>query len=80
MYEWRRSYDSPPPKGESLEMCSQRAVAYFKDFVRVLIFLFLNVKSFLFDLYDFDILLGIKTFKLQRELTLRSMHCRLNPN
>lgn len=80
VYEWRRSYDSPPPKGESLEMCSQRAVAYFKDFVRVLIFLFLNVKSFLFDLYDFDILLGIKTFKLRRELTLRSMHCRLNPN
>ncbi|KAK7247449.1 hypothetical protein RIF29_42332 [Crotalaria pallida] len=33
VYEWRRSYDIPPPKGESLEMCSQRAVAYFKDFI-----------------------------------------------
>ncbi|KAE9610289.1 putative phosphoglycerate mutase (2,3-diphosphoglycerate-dependent) [Lupinus albus] len=33
VYEWRRSYDIPPPKGESLEMCSQRAVAYFKEFI-----------------------------------------------
>ncbi|TKY60309.1 2,3-bisphosphoglycerate-dependent phosphoglycerate mutase [Spatholobus suberectus] len=33
VHEWRRSYDIPPPKGESLEMCSQRAVAYFKDFI-----------------------------------------------
>ncbi|KAK7358949.1 hypothetical protein VNO77_00891 [Canavalia gladiata] len=33
VHEWRRSYDVPPPKGESLEMCSQRAVAYFKDFI-----------------------------------------------
>ncbi|KAK8623554.1 hypothetical protein V6N13_118437 [Hibiscus sabdariffa] len=24
-------YDIPPPNGESLEMCAQRAVAYFKD-------------------------------------------------
>ncbi|KAJ1412849.1 Phosphoglycerate/bisphosphoglycerate mutase, active site [Sesbania bispinosa] len=31
VHEWRRSYDIPPPKGESLEMCSERAVAYFKD-------------------------------------------------
>ena len=29
VHEWRRSYDIPPPNGESLEMCSQRAVAYF---------------------------------------------------
>ncbi|KAK7317775.1 hypothetical protein RJT34_02277 [Clitoria ternatea] len=28
-----QSYDIPPPKGESLEMCSQRAVVYFKDFI-----------------------------------------------
>ncbi|RDX93022.1 hypothetical protein CR513_24776, partial [Mucuna pruriens] len=35
VHEWRRSYDIPPPKGESLEMCSERAVAYFKDFVRI---------------------------------------------
>ncbi|MCO5574446.1 hypothetical protein L7F22_028231 [Adiantum nelumboides] len=27
--EWRRSYDIPPPNGESLAMCAERAVAYF---------------------------------------------------
>ncbi|MBA0838650.1 hypothetical protein Goarm_004451 [Gossypium armourianum] len=31
VHEWRRSYDIPPPNGESLEMCAQRAVAYFRD-------------------------------------------------
>lgn len=31
VHEWRRSFDIPPPKGESLEMCSRRAVAYFED-------------------------------------------------
>ncbi|KAB5556522.1 hypothetical protein DKX38_007431 [Salix brachista] len=31
VHEWRRSFDSPPPNGESLEMCSQRAVAFFKE-------------------------------------------------
>ncbi|TXG60647.1 hypothetical protein EZV62_015220 [Acer yangbiense] len=31
VHEWRRSYDIPPPNGESLEMCSQRVVAYFKE-------------------------------------------------
>ncbi|GAY41647.1 hypothetical protein CUMW_061050 [Citrus unshiu] len=31
VHVWRRSYDIPPPNGESLEMCAQRAVAYFKD-------------------------------------------------
>jgi 2,3-bisphosphoglycerate-dependent phosphoglycerate mutase len=31
VHEWRRSYDIPPPKGESLEMCAERAVAYFED-------------------------------------------------
>lgn len=33
VHDWRRSYDIPPPSGESLEMCSQRAVAYFKDHI-----------------------------------------------
>ncbi|GJP44270.1 hypothetical protein CLOM_g3645 [Closterium sp. NIES-68] len=31
---WRRSYDVPPPNGESLAMCAERAVAYFKDHVQ----------------------------------------------
>ncbi|KAJ3695792.1 hypothetical protein LUZ60_001169 [Juncus effusus] len=31
VHEWRRSYDIPPPNGESLQMCSQRAVAYFQN-------------------------------------------------
>lgn len=31
VHEWRRSYDIPPPNGESLEMCAQRAVAYFTE-------------------------------------------------
>ncbi|KAL8252774.1 hypothetical protein R6Q59_036467 [Mikania micrantha] len=31
VHEWRRSYDIPPPNGESLEMCAERAVAYFKN-------------------------------------------------
>ncbi|XP_051118036.1 2,3-bisphosphoglycerate-dependent phosphoglycerate mutase 1-like [Andrographis paniculata] len=31
VHEWRRSYDIPPPSGESLEMCAERAVAYFKQ-------------------------------------------------
>ncbi|XP_040369841.1 2,3-bisphosphoglycerate-dependent phosphoglycerate mutase 1 isoform X1 [Rosa chinensis] len=34
VHEWRRSYNSPPPNGESLEMCSHRAVAYFKDHIQ----------------------------------------------
>lgn len=34
VHEWRRSYDIPPPNGESLEMCAERAVAYFKENVR----------------------------------------------
>ncbi|XP_057441603.1 2,3-bisphosphoglycerate-dependent phosphoglycerate mutase 1-like [Lotus japonicus] len=33
VHEWRRSYDTPPPNGESLEMCAQRAVAYFRDHI-----------------------------------------------
>jgi hypothetical protein len=43
VHEWRRSYDISPPNGESLEMCSRRAVAYFKDFVRTSIFLNVEV-------------------------------------
>ncbi|KAK4539088.1 hypothetical protein RGQ29_031980 [Quercus rubra] len=31
VHEWRLSFDIPPPNGESLEMCSQRAVAYFRE-------------------------------------------------
>ncbi|KVH98573.1 Histidine phosphatase superfamily, clade-1 [Cynara cardunculus var. scolymus] len=31
VHKWRRSYDIPPPNGESLEMCAERAVAYFKE-------------------------------------------------
>lgn len=30
VHEWRRSYDTPPPSGESLEMCAERAFDYFK--------------------------------------------------
>ncbi|MBA0551883.1 hypothetical protein Golob_022741 [Gossypium lobatum] len=33
VHEWRRLYDSPPANGESLKMCSQRAVAYFREHV-----------------------------------------------
>ncbi|KAL5175736.1 2,3-bisphosphoglycerate-dependent phosphoglycerate mutase [Glycine soja] len=33
VHEWCRSFDIPPPKGESLEVCFQRAVPYFKDFI-----------------------------------------------
>lgn len=34
VHEWRRSYDIPPPNGESLAMCAERAVAYFKEEVK----------------------------------------------
>ncbi|GAB4861194.1 2,3-bisphosphoglycerate-dependent phosphoglycerate mutase 1 [Ancistrocladus abbreviatus] len=33
VHEWRRSYDVPPPHGESLEMCAERAVAYFSEHI-----------------------------------------------
>ena len=29
--KWRRSYDIPPPEGESLKMTLERTVPYFKD-------------------------------------------------
>ncbi|MCB1081519.1 MAG: 2,3-bisphosphoglycerate-dependent phosphoglycerate mutase, partial [Chlamydiia bacterium] len=28
---WRRSFDTPPPKGESLEMTAKRSIPYFKE-------------------------------------------------
>nr|XP_017243939.1 PREDICTED: 2,3-bisphosphoglycerate-dependent phosphoglycerate mutase-like isoform X2 [Daucus carota subsp. sativus] len=31
VYKWRRSYYVRPPNGESLEMCLERAVSYFKE-------------------------------------------------
>uniref|UniRef100_A0A7N0TLE7 phosphoglycerate mutase (2,3-diphosphoglycerate-dependent) n=1 Tax=Kalanchoe fedtschenkoi TaxID=63787 RepID=A0A7N0TLE7_KALFE len=31
VHEWCRSYVVPPPNGESLEMCAERAVAYFRE-------------------------------------------------
>lgn len=34
VYKRRRSYDNPPPKGESLEMCAKRAVHYLVEMVR----------------------------------------------
>ncbi|XP_068638362.1 2,3-bisphosphoglycerate-dependent phosphoglycerate mutase 1-like [Aristolochia californica] len=37
VHEWRRSYDIPPPNGESLEMCAQRAVAYFREYIEPLL-------------------------------------------
>jgi hypothetical protein len=33
-HEWRQSYDIPRPNGESLEMCAERSVEYFKKKVR----------------------------------------------
>ncbi|ESR41399.1 hypothetical protein CICLE_v10027051mg, partial [Citrus x clementina] len=33
VHGWRRSYDIPPPNGESLEMCSKQAVAYFREHI-----------------------------------------------
>ena len=44
VHEWRRSFDIPPPNGESLEMCSERAVAYFKEHVSMSqLFLIVNI-------------------------------------
>lgn len=30
---WRRSYDTPPPHGESLEMTAERALPFFKEHI-----------------------------------------------
>lgn len=30
---WRRSYDVPPPNGESLEMTAARSIPYFEDYI-----------------------------------------------
>ena len=31
MHIWRRSYDVPPPGGESLEMCAERTLPYLAE-------------------------------------------------
>ncbi|KAA8530885.1 hypothetical protein F0562_005491 [Nyssa sinensis] len=38
VHEWRRSYGVSPPNGESLEICSQRAVAYFREHIEPQLF------------------------------------------
>lgn len=43
VHAWRRSYDIPPPKGESLQMCADRAVAYFRDHIEPQLFSGKNV-------------------------------------
>ncbi|OIV96709.1 hypothetical protein TanjilG_09251 [Lupinus angustifolius] len=43
VHVWRRSYDIPPPNGESLEMCAERAVAYFRDQIEPQLLLGKNV-------------------------------------
>ncbi|KAL1536210.1 2,3-bisphosphoglycerate-dependent phosphoglycerate mutase 1 [Salvia divinorum] len=43
VHVWRRSYDTPPPNGESLEMCAERAVAYFTEFIQAQLFSGKNV-------------------------------------
>ncbi|XP_048130414.1 2,3-bisphosphoglycerate-dependent phosphoglycerate mutase 1-like isoform X2 [Rhodamnia argentea] len=43
VHEWRRSYDIPPPNGESLEMCAQRAVMYFRNEIEPQLFAGKNV-------------------------------------
>ena len=34
---WRRSYDIPPPNGESLEMTAKRTIPYFKNCIQPLL-------------------------------------------
>ena len=34
---WRRSYTTPPPEGESLEMTAKRSIPYFKDKIEPLL-------------------------------------------
>ena len=34
---WRRSYTTPPPNGESLEMTAKRSIPYFKDNIEPLL-------------------------------------------
>ncbi len=34
---WRRSFDIPPPNGESLEMTSKRTIPYFDKFIKPLL-------------------------------------------
>ena len=35
--EWRRSYDTPPPNGESLEMTAKRSIPYFQNNIEPLL-------------------------------------------
>ncbi|KAH0683507.1 hypothetical protein KY290_022131 [Solanum tuberosum] len=35
VHDWRRSYDIPPLNGESLEICAERAVAYFTEHIEL---------------------------------------------
>ena len=35
--EWRRSYNTPPPNGESLEMTAKRSIPYFQDNIKPLL-------------------------------------------
>jgi len=35
--EWRRSYNTPPPNGESLEMTAKRSIPYFQDNIEPLL-------------------------------------------
>eukprot|EP00899_Mesostigma_viride_P022245 jgi/Mesvir1/3204/Mv16354-RA.1 len=34
---WRRSFSVPPPNGESLEVCAQRAVKYYREMIEPLL-------------------------------------------
>ncbi|GMR03714.1 MAG: hypothetical protein BMS9Abin22_216 [Gammaproteobacteria bacterium] len=33
VHQWRRSYDVPPPNGESLKMTAERALPYYKEHI-----------------------------------------------
>lgn len=52
VHEWRRSYDIPPPNGESLEMCADRAVAYFKEHVSRSIYRFQDIINLVLGCYE----------------------------
>ena len=40
---WRRSYTTPPPEGESLEMTSKRSIPYFQDKIEPLLIDNINI-------------------------------------
>src|SRR5690606_10583280 len=33
VYQWRRSYDVPPPHGESLKDTAERTIPFFKEYI-----------------------------------------------